>query len=339
MDFSIFDTFEDEVVVIDSEYRILYANERYARDMGYSSPSEVIGKFCYVVSHHRNEPCDGECHPCPLIEIQKGKGSVNVVHTHYTHDNNELPVEILAFPLEGGEKILQIIRNIKSDKEKYYLFSLSQRLSSIGYLAMGVAHQLSTPLGTILLSLDDLESKVGRREEIEAIRSAVCSLQKYVDKLLLLVKRNTQNDIVDLNRAIMDTISILEIYAKERGVKLETETSNRVYILGSEADIRHILLNLTVNAIQASEEGSQVWIRAGQEGKCAYIEVEDYGQGIPPEEINKIFIPFYTGSNKRSGAGIGLAIVNSIVKEYGGNIEVFSVPGRGTRFRITLPVS
>jgi len=339
MDLSVFDDLQEEVVIIDRNYRILYANKKYAEDMGYSSPEEVIGDFCYVVSHKQQEPCDGECHPCPLIEIQKGKSSVSVVHTHYTHDNAELPVEILAFPLDGGRKILQIIRNIKCDKEKYYLFSLSQRLSSIGYLALGIAHQLSTPLGTILLSLDDLEKKVGKREEIETIRSAVSSLREYVDRLLLMVRRKGQNDIVDLKKAITDTLSILEIYAKERGVRLESDAEEGVYLLGNEADIRHILLNLILNAIQASEDGSSVWIRSGMQDSVAYIEVEDYGKGIPPEEINRIFIPFYTGSNKKEGTGLGLAIVNGLVKEYGGDIEVFSVPGRGTRFRVTLPIS
>ncbi len=338
MDFSVFDHFEEEVVVIDRNYRIIYANERYARDMGYSSPEEIIGNFCYVVSHHQNEPCEGECHPCPLREIEKCGRSVNVVHTHYTHDNREVPVEICAFPIEGGEKIVQIIRDIKNDKEKYYLFSLSQKLSSVGFLALGIAHQINTPLSTILLALEDLEEKLGSSEELEVIRNAVNTCKDYVDKLLLLVKRNSTRDFVNLQRAVRDSVEILRVYAKDRGVNLEVEGEEEVYILGNETDIRHLVLNLVLNAVQASPPGESVKVRSFREGGNWVFVVEDRGPGIEPEELSKIFIPFYQGKNKREGSGLGLAIVDSIVREYGGSIDVRSSPGKGSLFKVSIPL-
>ncbi len=339
MDFSIFDDFEEEVVVIDKNYRIVYANKKYAQDMGYRSPDEVIGDFCYVVSHHRTEPCEGECHPCPLKEIEKLGKSVNVVHTHYTHDNRELPVEISAFPIDGGSKILQIIREIKSDKEKYYLFSLSQKLSSVGFLALGIAHQLSTPLGTILLALEDLERKVGPSEEIDLIRRSVDTCKNYVDKLLYLVKRNSAKDFVNVKKAVSDAVDLIRIYAKEREVLIEEDLQDVGYSLCSEADIRHLVINLVLNAVQASQRGSTVWVRLRRGDNSWVLEVEDRGHGIDPEDLSRIFIPFYQGKGKREGAGLGLAIVDSIVKEYKGSIDVRSKPGEGTLFKVTVPVS
>jgi two-component system NtrC family sensor kinase len=339
MDFSVFDDFEEEVVVIDKNYRIVYANKKYAEDMGYNSPQEVVGNFCYVVSHHRKEPCEGECHPCPLKEIEKHGRSVNVVHTHYTHDNRELPVEICAFPIEGGNKIIQIIRDIKSDKEKYYLFSLSQKLSSVGFLALGIAHQLSTPLGTILLALEELERKVGRCEEIDLIRSSLETCRNYVDKLLYLVKRNSSKDFVNIRRAVSEAVDLLRIYAKERGVSIEEDLQEVGYALCGEADVRHLVMNLVLNAVQASPEGGKVWVRLRAGEGSWVLEVEDRGPGIDPEELSKIFIPFYQGKNKREGAGLGLAIVDSIVKEYKGSVEVRSRPGEGTLFRVSMPLS
>ncbi len=339
MGYEIFDDFEEEVVVIDRNFRIVYANRKYAQDLGYSSPREVIGDFCYVVSHHRTEPCDGECHPCPIAEIEKRGGSVNVVHTHYTHDNHEVPVEILAFPIENGEKTLQIIRNIKDYKEKYYLFSLSQKLSSVGYLAMGIAHQISTPLGTILLALDELERKSGSQEEIETIRSAVNTCKEYVDKLLLMVRRKATEDIIDISKAVRDTVDILQMYSKDRGVRIECNPSEPIYVMGNEADIRHVLLNIILNAIQASPQGGKVEVSLRKEESQVSIEVKDEGEGIPPEDLGKIFMPFYTGKNKKEGTGLGLAIASGIVKDYGGSINVLSTPGEGTTFRVNLPVS
>ncbi len=339
MDFSVFDQFEEEVVIIDKNYRIVYANEKYAKDLGYKDPKEVIGNFCYVVSHHQTKPCEGECHPCPLKEIERTGRSVNVVHTHYTHDNREVPVEICAFPIENGEKIVQIIRDIKSDKEKYYLFSLAQRLSSVGFLALGVAHQINTPLSTILLALEELEEKVGSSEEIETIRNAVKTCRDYVDKLLFLVKRNSTKDLVNVRKAVEDSVDILRIYAKEKGVKIETDLEEVGYQMGNEADIRHLVLNLVLNAVQASPPGEKVEVKLYNEEGRWVLEVSDRGPGIDQEELSKIFIPFYQGKNKKEGSGLGLAIVDSIVREYGGSISVDTKLGEGATFKVSIPLS
>lgn len=338
MDFSVFDEFEEEVVVIDKNFRIIYANKKYAQDMGYSDPKEVIGDFCYRVSHHREEPCEGECHPCPLREIEKTGRSVNVVHTHYTHDNKEVPVEICAFPIENGQKIVQIIRNIRSDKEKYYLFSLSQRLSSVGFLALGVAHQLSTPLSTIMLTLEDLQEKLGNSEEIETIKKAVSTCKDYVDRLLLLVKRSSSKDFVNPSNAVRDIVELLKFYAKERKVYIETQIQDVGYIIANESDLRHLILNVVLNAVQVSPENGKVKVISKKQDGFWVLEVADKGPGIPQEELSKIFIPFYQGKNKKDGAGLGLAIVDSIVKEYNGSIEVDSRVGEGTTFRIFIPL-
>ncbi len=338
MDFSIFDHFEEEVVVIDRNFRIVYANRKYANDLGYKDPKDVIGNFCYVVSHHQTQPCEGECHPCPLREIERTGKSVNVVHTHYTHDNKEVPVEICAFPIENGEKIIQIIRDIKSDKEKYYLFSLSQRLSSVGFLALGVAHQLNTPLSTILLALEELEEKVGSCEEIETIRNAVSACKDYVDKLLFLVKRSSVKDLVDVKKAVSDSVDILRIYAKERKVNIETQLEDVGYQMGNEADIRHLVLNLVLNAVQVSPPGETVEVKLIKGKDSWTLEVRDRGPGIEQEELSKIFIPFYQGKSKSEGSGLGLAIVDSIVREYGGSIDVDTKLGEGTTFKVSIPL-
>lgn len=335
-DFSVFDNLNEQVVIIDKDFRILYANEAYIRENGYKSREEVIGQPCYRISHKRETPCEGECHPCPLKEIEKSGGAINVVHTHYTHDNRETPVEICAFPMRNG-KILQIIKNIKNDKEKFYLFSLAQKLSSIGFLALGIAHQINTPLSSISLALEELAKKVGETEEIQIIRNSVKTCKDIVDKLLLFSPKKSGEDLIDLERAVKDVVDLVKVYAKEKGVKLKTKTE-KVYILGNEADIRHVLLNLIINAIQASDEGKKVFIELSTEGNKVKISVKDEGKGIPSHEIDKIFMPFYTGSNKKEGTGLGLAIVNEIVKSYKGEIKVKSVLGKGSVFEVYLPL-
>ncbi len=339
LDFSIFDNFSDEVVVIDKNYKIIYANHSYVKDVGCKSQEEVLGQFCYKVSHHQDEPCEDSCHPCPLREIEKTGHSVNVVHTHYTHDNKEFPVEICAFPLKGGELIVQIIRNIKSDKEKYWLFSMSQKLSSVGFLAMGIAHQLNTPLNTALIALGDLEAKLGSSEETEMIRNSIQTCKDYIDKMFLFVKKRSKKDIVNVDKAVRDVVEILQVYAKERKVTLSYKSSWSGYFVGEESDIRHLALNLILNAVQASPEKGRVEVKLSANSEEWVLSVSDEGVGIDPEELSKIFIPFYQGRNRCDGTGMGLAIVDSIVKEYGGSIHVDSTPGKGSVFTVSIPLS
>lgn len=335
-EFRVFDELSEQVVIVDKDFRILYANEAYVRENGYKSKEEVIGQPCYRISHKRESPCEGECHPCPIREIEKTGGAVNVVHTHYTHDDKEVPVEICAFPMKDG-KILQIIRNIRSDKERFYLFSLSQKLSSIGFLALGIAHQINTPLSAIALAMEELAKKVGETEEIQIIRNSIKTCQDIVNKLLLFSNKKSKEDLIDLEKAVKEVIDLVRVYARERGVKLKTKTE-KVYIIGNEADIRHMVLNLVINAIQASNEGKEVVVELKIEGNKVKLSVIDQGEGIPPEEIDKIFIPFYKGSNKREGTGLGLAIVNEIVRNYNGEIRVKSELKKGSVFEVILPL-
>lgn len=99
-----------------------------------------------------------------------------------------------------------------------------------------------------------------------------------------------------------------------------------------------MVLNLVINAIQASSEGKEVVVELKIEGNKVKLLVIDQGEGIPPEEIDKIFIPFYKGSNKREGTGLGLAIVNEIVRNYNGEIRVKSELKKGSVFEVILPL-
>ncbi len=335
-EFSVFDSLDEQVVIIDRDYRIIYANEAYIKENGYKNKEEVIGQPCYKISHKRETPCEGECHPCPLKEIEKTRGTVKVVHTHYTHDNKETPVEICAFSMKDG-RVLQIIKNIGRDVEKFYLFSLSQKLSSIGFLAIGIAHQINTPLSAIALATEELSKKIGEMEELQIIKSSVKACQDIVNKLLLFSNKKSKEDIIDLESAVRDVIHLVGVYAKEKGVRLKTRTE-KVYIFGNEADIRHMILNLVINAIQASDKGKEVFVELKTEGDKVKLSVKDEGGGIPPHEIDKIFIPFYTGSNKKEGTGLGLAIVNEIVRSYNGEIKVKSELQKGSVFEVYLPL-
>jgi two-component system NtrC family sensor kinase len=144
---------------------------------------------------------------------------------------------------------------------------------------------------------------------------------------------------MSVDKAVGDVVEILQVYARERNVELVYRSSWKGYFLGDESDIRHLALNLILNAIQASPKGGKVYIELSAEKDNWVLSIRDEGEGIDPEEMSKIFIPFYQGRNKCDGTGLGLAIVDSIVKEYGGSIQVDSFPGKGSLFRVSVPIS
>jgi two-component system NtrC family sensor kinase len=185
-----------------------------------------------------------------------------------------------------------------------------------------------------------LEREYGEKEEIEKIKEAVCACKDYVGKLLLMVRNSKERSLVDVKKAVEDCVELLKIYAEDRGVVIEKSIEQCGFVLGSESDVRHIITNLLINAIQVTDRGSRVYVRTGINGAYAFIEVQDEGPGIDPEELSKIFLPFYQGKNRKSkdGCGLGLSIVDSIVRDMGGNVHVDSEPGKGSKFVVKLPL-
>ncbi|MEX0704484.1 MAG: ATP-binding protein [Planctomycetales bacterium] len=217
-----------------------------------------------------------------------------------------------------------------------------------------MSHEIRTPLAGILGFADVLRGGVGTAEQRE---NHIDTIQASGQHLLTLI-----NDILDLSKIeagriecdrvpcspheiLCDVLSVLRVRAQEKGLRLDCEWTTPVpeTILTDGARLRQLLMNLTANAIKFTERG-RVTIRAGvHPGRAEprfVCEVEDTGIGIPPEHLERIFLPFDQADNsitrKFGGTGLGLTICRHIVRELGGEIGVESVPGRGSTFRVTL---
>jgi signal transduction histidine kinase len=155
--------------------------------------------------------------------------------------------------------------------------------------------------------------------------------------LLALGKSTTvEYRAVEVVPTLEPVLRLIESTARKRGVTLAVRAGGALPPVWADADrLKQILLNLLLNAIEASPHGSEVAIemRAARQG--VLIEVTDHGSGIPAEHLEDIFNPFFT--TKETGTGLGLALVHQMVVEHGGEITVDSAPGRGTVFRVTLP--
>jgi two-component system NtrC family sensor kinase len=221
----------------------------------------------------------------------------------------------------------------------------ADKLSSIGLLAAGVAHEVNTPLAVIStyaqmlakqVSGDDQKSKL-----LEKIAKQTFRASEIVNSLLNF-SRTSPTDLVevDLNRIIRETASLVEHQFTRVGVTVQSTLAGDLpAIRGNAGKLQQVFLNLFINARDAMPGGGELRVRTWSESGFAHVEVADTGHGIAPEHLARIYDPFFTTKGAKKGTGLGLSITYGIVQEHKGIIEVDSSPGHGTIFRLEFPIS
>jgi len=228
-------------------------------------------------------------------------------------------------------------------RESYEEIRRIDRLRTLGEVAAGLAHELRHPLASIGGALEILESrsKPGTPES-EFSRIAMSEVQR-LDKLVwefLRYARPHEPELRETSVAdvVQQTLTLLSVEAERAGVQVHFETpDSRGNARIDPLQIEQVLLNVVLNAIQASPPGSRVTIRQESRAGAVCIDVDDQGSGIPAEHVTRIFDPFFTTREK--GTGLGLSIAHRIVHAHGGRLEVARTSATGTRIRLLLPAS
>lgn len=221
----------------------------------------------------------------------------------------------------------------------------ADRLATIGQLAAGVAHELNEPLGNILAFAQLAEKQPGlpaqSRADLGRIVTASLHAREIIKKLLLFARQMPlQKSPVDLNAVIEEGLSFLESRCAQSGVVVKRRLAKRLpWITADPAQLKQVLVNLLVNAVQAMPAGGTFKIATRATGNQVVWLVEDDGLGMSAAVLQKIFIPFYTTKDVHEGTGLGLPVVHGIVTSHGGTIAVRSAPGQGTRCEIRLPLT
>lgn len=227
---------------------------------------------------------------------------------------------------------------------------VAEKLAALHTLSAGVAHELRNPLSAIDLNLHLLEEELreggilsSRVAQYCKVLNAECRrLSNILDNFMKFARpAPLQLQEVDVRAVVTHVVSLLKHEAAERHIRLESVVSGEPRIvLGDETQISQVLLNIVINAFQAMPEGGlcRVMVTEREETGKGWLEiaVQDSGIGIKPEEVSRLFDPFYT--TKAGGSGLGLAIAYRIVQDHGGRIEVTSMPGTGTTFLVKLPL-
>lgn len=221
----------------------------------------------------------------------------------------------------------------------------ADKLSSIGLLAAGVAHEVNTPLAVISSYAQMLAKQVSGDETksklLEKIARQTFRASEIVNSLLNF-SRTSPNEYVevDLNRVIRETISLIDHQLKKAGIEVSAGLDEDLGLVkGDAGKLQQVFLNLFLNARDAMESGGLLTVRTWSQDGTARIEVSDTGAGIAPENLARIYDPFFTTKGAKKGTGLGLAVTYGIVKEHAGHIEVESRPDAGTRFTLEFPLA
>ena len=221
----------------------------------------------------------------------------------------------------------------------------SDKLSSIGLLAAGVAHEVNTPLAGISsysqMLMQQIPDTDPRHQLLEKIYRQTSRASSIVNNLLNFSRvSDSRYTLVDLNRVIDDTIQLLEAQLRNTDIEVvRCYAADLPLAPGDAPKLQQVLMNLILNARDAMPQGGTLEISTGWDGDSVLINVRDTGHGIAPEHLAKIYDPFFTTKQIGKGTGLGLAVSYGIVRDHGGHISVESKPGEGALFQITLPLA
>jgi len=250
--------------------------------------------------------------------------------------------------VEQGVKIgsILIFQDLTPFKEMEREGEKNKQLAFIGQMAAGLAHELRTPLqslsGSIQILRRDLRLAPSDERLMQVILRAKDQMEGLVRNFLLMARSNLgRRAATDVGELVKDVIESLAVGSEWNSrVELREDLGQDLWVMGDPAELRQVLWNLMINAIQSMPEGGTLSVTARPDGdngeaRAVRVEIGDTGPGIDPVHIEKIWEPFYTTREK--GSGLGLAIVRRIVESHGGAVEVQSEAMRGSRFRVRLP--
>jgi PAS domain S-box-containing protein len=354
---ALLDITTDAILVQDLSHHILFWNKGAQHLYGWNA-QEAIGKnamqllYRYPLSELEN-----------TLEILAESGSWQGELRQATKQGKEIIVAsrwTLMHDDEGKPKsILSVSTDITEKKQLEAQFLRAQRMESLGTLASGIAHDLNNALTPIMMTVQLLERKLQDEQSHEWLSILETNVKRSADlvKQVLLFSRGLegQRTTLEVKRLIAEIEQIVkQTFSRAIQVRSELPSENLWNILGDSTQLHQVLMNLCVNARDAMPEGGTLQITAtnlwidthyarmhidAKVGPYVVITVSDTGIGIEREIVDKIFEPFFTTKEVGKGTGLGLSTVMGIIKSHGGFVNVYSEPGKGTHFKVYLPVT
>ncbi|MCC5876489.1 MAG: PAS domain S-box protein, partial [Candidatus Sumerlaeia bacterium] len=347
---------------LDTDGNILFENPAAARMFGWDIDS-VVGRHSHsLIHHHRVDGTDYPVEECPIYQaLRDGKPRRVNDEVFFRKDGTPFPVEYYACPMcdtEGNiSGVVVTFRDVTEQRSLEEQLRQSQRLEAVGQLTGGMAHDFNNLLtvvqGNSDLLLEMIEADSPLYPLVDMISSASQRGADLTHRLLAFSRRQALDPKpVDVNRLTQDLEPLLRRALGEQ-VEIELVCGAGLWrALVDPVQLESALLNLTLNARDAMAQGGRLTIETANywineeyanshsevlPGQYVQIAVSDTGSGILPEDLGKVFEPFYTTKESGKGTGLGLSMVYGFVKQSRGHIKIYSEPGDGTTVKIYLP--
>lgn len=337
---AIVDCLESAVYILDANGNIAFWNGGAERSFGFTKEEATGSPPPHVPPEKANELYQ------ILSAIENGNTVTELLTYRMTRDGSRVEVGVIAKPLDirppHHRHICVIETDVTSQREMEKTLRRSARLSGIGQLAAGMAHQLNTPLGTILLSVDAARTHLGydTPSELQTVEAEARRCQETIRRLLAFSRDSSeQRQPLDLNIIAKRCAALWRDQIEQRGIKLETLLSEPCTADVDAHQLEEVVFNLLANAVDATPPMGKITIASERETETVSLIVRDTGDGIDDQIVANVFDPFFTTKDPDKGTGLGLYVCDQIVTSHGGSITVESAREAGTIFHITLPRS
>jgi len=346
--YQILDSLEIGVVVLDSKCRLTMSNSS-ARSLLPEISHDSAGLDILEILKARpdlHQMVDAAIHSRTYVrEVEHELGAAG----------DSRPAKITTLPLKDSQKgttgTVLLVHDIREVAAMERQMRTAERLSSLGTLAATMAHEIRNPLEALDLNLALLDTSLAAikpagqdaqktAKYVKILEEEISRLAAIVDNFLSFAhpSRSPMEEI-PLDVLMRQIVDLLTNQARSRKVTLELHTQGKPNVLGSEDQLKQAFLNVVINSLDAMPQGGFLRIRTeviSHKRNLAVVHVEDTGLGIPPDQIPKLFDPFF--STRPKGTGLGLTIVYRIIQEHHGHIHVTSTPGKGSTFTVELPL-
>ena len=346
----------EAVIITDTDRRVIYVNPATEKMLGYSA-AEMVGKL----SSSFFEGVPGN--PSRLADQIREEAAPLVGWRGEVFDRHKsgriFPVKLKLAPIRNGEIIgyVGISSDLSLEKKLSEELRRLRKMKTIGILASGLTHDFNNYLQVILGGVEVLKRKLPPRHSgdssLKLIERSARNASRIARHLLSFSRPGKiKPEVVNIPGVVEETITLLE-RSRSAEISIRREVADNLPgVLGFSIQLEQVFLNLGLNAIEAMEEGGEIVYRVGREqliprqlaehpglpsGEYVTVQVSDQGSGITPDNLKKIFEPFFTSKEKIGKSGLGLTVSASIIRSHHGFITVDGSSGRGTTFKIYLP--